>query len=75
MRGEVSPAAQSGDRMMVTDKEKLACAEREVKMRQRVYPTWVTSGRMRQVDADREIATMQAIADDYRSRATEDLFS
>lgn len=54
-----------------TAKDKLACAEREVGMRKRVYPAWVRAGRMTQADADREIAAMQAIADDYRV----DLFS
>ncbi len=41
----------------------LACAARELRMRQNVYPKWVAAGRMKQEAADREIATMQAIID------------
>ncbi len=41
----------------------IKCAEREVAMRRRVYPGWVSQGRMKQENADREITTMQVIAD------------
>lgn len=51
--------------MIFTDADKRACAYRELKMRRRVYPRWVQEGRMTQADADREIALMQAIAEDY----------
>lgn len=51
---------------MPTDDEKRRCAEREVKMRKRVYPRWVEQGRMTQEKADEEIALMEAIAADYR---------
>lgn len=37
------------------------CARREAKMRRRVYPRWVASGRMSQAKADEEIAMMEAI--------------
>lgn len=57
--------------MTFTDAQKRACVDREVKMRRRVYPRWVESGRMAQADADREIAVMEAIARDYAPR---DLF-
>lgn len=57
---------------MISDDEKLACIEREIAMRMRVYPRRVESGRMKQAKADAEIATMQSIADDYRART--DLF-
>jgi hypothetical protein len=30
----------------ITAADKLACAERELKMRKRVYPRWVAEGRM-----------------------------
>lgn len=58
--------------MTFTDAEKRACAYRELKMRRRVYPRWVADGRMTQAEADREIALMQAIAEDY---AEPNLFS
>ena len=51
-----------------TDEDKLKAAEREVKMRRRVYPRWVADGKMTQVQADREIAIMEAIAEDYRPK-------
>jgi hypothetical protein len=48
--------------------DKLKCAERELKFRRRVYPRFVQNGQMTQADADREIATMSASADDYRQQ-------
>lgn len=58
--------------MTFTDAEKRACAYRELKMRRRVYPRRVAEGRMTEAEADREIALMQAIAEDY---AEPNLFS
>ncbi len=52
-----------------TDRDKADEAKREVAMRRRVYPRWVQDGRMKQADADRKIAIMEAIATDYRERA------
>jgi hypothetical protein len=46
-----------------TLEEMIECARREVRMRRRVYPRWVADGRMTQAAADREIASMEAIAD------------
>jgi len=45
---------------------KLACVEREIKMRERVYPRWVAAGKMSQEKADLELEVMRAIAEDYR---------
>lgn len=39
----------------------LACIRREIGMRKRVYPRWVANAKMAQADADREIASMQAV--------------
>ena len=44
---------------------KLLCIERELRLRRRVYPRWVAEGRMKIRDAEHEIKTMEAIADDY----------
>jgi hypothetical protein len=52
----------------VSTHEKLKCAERELKMRQRVYPRFVENGKMKQWQADYEIKVMQAIIDDYRAQ-------
>lgn len=51
--------------------EKRSCAERELKMRKRLYPRWVAAGKMTQAWADREILVMTAIMEDY---AQPDLF-
>lgn len=49
--------------------EKYGCAVRELEMRKRAYPRWVTQGRMTQAEADREIALMDEIARDYLALA------
>jgi len=51
-----------------TDLQKLKAVQRELAMRRSVYPKWVALKRMRQVDADLEIAVMMAILEDYRVR-------
>lgn len=38
------------------------CAEREVKMRRKVYPRWVQNGKMSYKHAQEEIEKMQSIA-------------
>ncbi len=52
--------------MTITATDKRKCAERELAMRRGVYPRWVVKGRMKQEVADREIAIMEAIVEDYR---------
>lgn len=47
--------------MTVSITDQLASARRELKMRRRVYPNWVSTGRLRQDTADHEIACMDAI--------------
>ena len=39
----------------------IACAAREIRMRERVYPRWIGDGRMSRTKADDELATMRAI--------------
>lgn len=41
--------------------DQIRCVERELKMRRRAYPRWVTQGRMSQDMADAEIAAMEAV--------------
>jgi hypothetical protein len=41
--------------------QQIACVLREIAMRERVYPNWVRSGRMKQDKADHEIAAMRAV--------------
>lgn len=39
----------------------IACVEREIAMRERVYPRRVASGKLAQGKADQEIAAMRAV--------------
>jgi hypothetical protein len=52
-----------------TNTELQACAEREAKMRHRVYPRWVADERMTQKQADAEISKMEAIAAHFAALA------
>ena len=54
--------------MNFTDEEKSTAARREVTMRKSVYPRRVRDGKMLQATADREIAIMQEIADEYAEK-------
>lgn len=42
--------------------EYLACVEREINLRKRVYPRWIDAGKLTQTKADREIALMEGTA-------------
>jgi hypothetical protein len=55
-----------------TAEEKMNCALRELRMRERVYPGWVEKGHMTQRKANREKALMAAIVEDYRALAEEE---
>ena len=52
-----------------TTADKLACVEREVRMRAKIYPNRILTGRMSAESATREIDCMKEIADDYRQLA------
>lgn len=52
--------------MTFTNSDKFECLQREIKMRKRVFPRRVQQGKMKQAEADREIACMEAIAEDYK---------
>ena len=41
--------------------QQIACVKREIAMRERVYPKWVSAQKMRQSEADHEIAAMKAV--------------
>lgn len=43
--------------------EVMACAKREVKMREGAYPRWVNNGKMKRQDAERELRSMRAAAE------------
>ena len=38
----------------------IKCVKREIALRKNVYPKWVNSGRMKESEADHEIAAMVA---------------
>jgi hypothetical protein len=65
-RGEGCRAGKE-NLMEFTNQMKLQVAKRELTMRRRVYPRWVTEGRMEAQDAEYEIAGMQAILEDYEN--------
>jgi hypothetical protein len=54
--------------MNFSDEEKLKCLEREIALRKVVFPKRIAAEKMSRNKADREIALMEAIADDYRKR-------
>lgn len=49
-----------------TSKDKYLAASREVAMRRSVYPGLISRGRMTNDEAERGIAVMSQIAEDYR---------
>jgi hypothetical protein len=55
--------------MNITVHDKLACVVREVHYRRRVYPRLIASRKMSQSMADREIAVMESIVNDYKASA------
>ena len=63
---------------MITNREKLLCAERELAYRHRVYVRLVTRDKMTPNEARHEIVLMSAIVDDYRALVADeepDLFA
>jgi hypothetical protein len=57
---------------MVSNRDKLACAERELAFRLRVYDRLVARGKMTTAEQAREIELMSAIVVDYRALASAD---
>lgn len=55
--------------VIVTTADKLACVERELKYRKRVYARLVDEGKMSQGKATLELSIMQAIIEDYQKEA------
>jgi hypothetical protein len=53
-----------------TAAELVQCAERELKIRQQVYPNRIMTGRMSARAADRQIDMMRAIVEVLREHAT-----
>lgn len=55
-----------------TAADKLACAERELRFRRRVYADRVAMRKMTQEKADHEVGCMEAIVADYRAKLGEE---
>jgi hypothetical protein len=51
--------------------DQIACEKREIAMRERAYPRWVSGGRMTQQKANRELAAMRAVAETLGKLQTE----
>lgn len=49
--------------------EQISCVEREIRMRRRAYPRWITAGKMSAQDAEREIRRMEAVLETLHSVA------
>lgn len=64
MSNDLFPAATPAD---VSLADQVACVEREIKMRERVYPRWVQSERMTQAQAARELLAMRAVLESLRA--------
>lgn len=47
--------------MAINLSEQIACVKREIAMRERVYPGQVQRGKLRQGEADYELAAMRAV--------------
>jgi len=53
----------------ITEHDKLRCVERELSFRRRVYARRVEQGKMKEAEADRELAVMECIRQDYHRSA------
>ena len=49
------------DLLAPTLEEQILCVKREIIMRERNYPGWVKTGRLKQHNAERQIETMIAV--------------
>jgi hypothetical protein len=55
--------------VVISPARQYEAAKRELALRRRNYPRWVAAGRLTQVDADMEIACMEAIVETLRQIA------
>jgi hypothetical protein len=58
---------------MISLKEQIECAERELEKRRRLYPRWIKAGDLNELKAEREIAGMEAIIRTLESLVQPDL--
>lgn len=48
------------DLLGITLADEIECLKREIRMREQVYPRWVSNGKMKPDKAEREIAVMKS---------------
>lgn len=60
------------DLFPITTADKLACAKRELKMRQSVYPRWIKVGKISNEKAEMEIRLIAEIVRDYEAKIMEE---
>jgi hypothetical protein len=58
--------------MIYTTEQKIAALEREIKLRQQVYPLRIRNHRMSQQQADYQIDVMQSMLEDYKRIETKE---
>jgi hypothetical protein len=58
---------------MITTEDKLNCIQRELRLRQRVYPRLINNGKMSEQQAEHELLVMQAVLQDYQAVASQEL--
>lgn len=62
----------SDDLVPISLDDEIICVRREIGMRERVYPRWVAGGKMKQHNAEREIAVMKSVLESlYRLKGLE----
>jgi hypothetical protein len=57
---------------IITTADKLACAKRELAMRQQLYPRWIETKKLSAGKAAHELAAMRAIIADYEAALIEE---
>jgi hypothetical protein len=55
--------------MTISTADKLKELKRERAMRHRVYPRLIGNGKMTQAEADKSVAILNAVIDDYEAKA------
>jgi len=61
MQETIRNCAGRGRSVVYDLEEQYKCVAREIAIRERVYPKWVETGRMKQIVANREIDCMRAV--------------
>lgn len=51
-----------------TRRQQLEELQRELKMRERVYPKWVAAGRLKKTDMEHRLNCFRAIVEDFEAR-------